>query len=118
MTQAMRVLGSDLTKRVYRDERGKIVLRKRLSRHPLRPFIATLSPLLSGMALSEQLAVNIRLATTEAFSRSENNRRTWGTWSRWWRLRAHQGGLRRCLLRLRGVWAWRAAAHRRGRTMR
>ena len=49
MTQAMRVLGSDLTKRVYRDERGKIVLRKRLSRHALMPFIATLSPVLIGM---------------------------------------------------------------------
>src|SRR5713101_9550565 len=49
----MSVLGIDIAKRVFHvvgmDERGKIVLRKRLSRHALIPFIATLPPVLIGM---------------------------------------------------------------------
>jgi transposase len=47
------VLGIDIAKRVFHvvgmDERGQIVLRKRLSRHDLMPFIATLPPVLIGM---------------------------------------------------------------------
>ncbi len=46
-------LGIDLTKRVFQihglDERGKIVLRKRLSRNKLLEFLNTLSPCLIGM---------------------------------------------------------------------
>ena len=42
MQPAMSVLGIDIAKRVFHavgmDERGKIVLRKRLSRHDLMPF--------------------------------------------------------------------------------
>jgi len=49
----MSVLGIDIAKRVLHvvgmDERGQIVLRKRLSRHDLIPFIATLPPVLIGM---------------------------------------------------------------------
>jgi transposase len=47
------VLGIDIAKRVFHvvgmDERGQIVLRKRLSRNALMPFIATLPPVLIGM---------------------------------------------------------------------
>src|SRR5882672_4463456 len=47
------VLGIDIAKRVFHvvgmDERGQIVLRKRLSRHDLMPCIATLPPVLIGM---------------------------------------------------------------------
>jgi transposase len=46
-------LGVDIAKRVFHavgmDETGKIVSRKRLSRHDLRPFIAQLPPVLLGM---------------------------------------------------------------------
>jgi len=53
MKQEMNVLGIDIAKRVLHvvgmDERGKSVLRKRLSRHALIPFIATLPPVLIGM---------------------------------------------------------------------
>ena len=46
MKPAMSVLGIDIAKRVFHvvgmDERGKIVLRKRLSRHDLMPFLAKL----------------------------------------------------------------------------
>jgi transposase len=53
MTQEMRVLGIDIAKRVFHavgmDERGQIVLRKRLSRQALMPFIAQLPPVLIGM---------------------------------------------------------------------
>ncbi len=46
-------LGIDIAKRVFHvvgmDERGQIVLRKRLSRHDLMPCIATLPPVLIGM---------------------------------------------------------------------
>src|SRR4030095_3598814 len=53
MKPAMSVLGIDIAKRVFHavgmDERGKIVLRKRLSRHDLMPFIAKLPPVLIGM---------------------------------------------------------------------
>ncbi len=53
MKPEMSVLGIDIAKRVFHvvgmDERGKIVLRKRLSRHALIPFIATLPPVLIGM---------------------------------------------------------------------
>ena len=49
----MSVLGIDIAKRVFHvvgmDERGQIVLRKRLSRHDLIPFIAPLPPVLIGM---------------------------------------------------------------------
>ena len=48
MKHHMSVLGIDIAKRVFHavgmDERGKIVLRKRLSRHDLMPFIATAAP--------------------------------------------------------------------------
>jgi transposase len=53
MKPEMSILGIDIAKRVFHvvgmDERGKIVLRKRLSRHALIPFIATLPPVLIGM---------------------------------------------------------------------
>jgi transposase len=53
MKSAMSVLGIDIAKRVFHavgmDERGKIVLRKRLSRHDLMPFMAQLPPVLIGM---------------------------------------------------------------------
>src|SRR4029453_18765825 len=53
MKPEMSVLGIDIAKRVFHvvgmDERGKIVLRKRLSRHALIPFIAALPPVLIGM---------------------------------------------------------------------
>jgi transposase len=53
MKPAMSVLGIDMAKRVFHavgmDERGKIVWRKRLSRHDLIPFLAKLPPVLIGM---------------------------------------------------------------------
>src|SRR2546428_13781258 len=53
MKPAMSILGIDIAKRVFHavgmDERGKIVLRKRLSRHDLIPFLAKLPPVLIGM---------------------------------------------------------------------
>src|SRR5919109_1644667 len=53
MKQEMSVLGIDIAKRVFHavgmDDRGKIVYRKRLSRHALMPFIAKLLPLLIGI---------------------------------------------------------------------
>ena len=46
MKQEMSVLGIDIAKRVFHavgmDERGKIVFRKRLSRHDLIPLLAKL----------------------------------------------------------------------------
>jgi hypothetical protein len=49
----MNVLGVDSAKRVFHamgmDETGKIVSRKRLSRHDLMPFMAQLPPVLIGM---------------------------------------------------------------------
>jgi transposase len=53
MPQHLSVVGIALAKRVFpvigRDERGKIVLRKRLTREALLPCLAPLSPVLSGM---------------------------------------------------------------------
>src|SRR5438552_449667 len=53
MKQEMSVLGIDIAKRVMHavgmDERGKIVFRKRLSRHDLMPWMAKLPPVLIGM---------------------------------------------------------------------
>jgi len=53
MQQHLSVVGIDLAKRVFHvagmDERGKIVLRKRLTREALLPFLAQLSPVLIGM---------------------------------------------------------------------
>src|SRR6266705_5259818 len=53
MKHHMSVLGIDIAKRVFHvvgmNERGQIVLRKRLSRHDLMPCIATLPPVLIGM---------------------------------------------------------------------
>ena len=53
MKQEITVLGVDIAKRVFHavgmDDTGKIVLRKRLSRHALMPFIAQLPPVLIGM---------------------------------------------------------------------
>jgi transposase len=53
MKQEMSVLGIDIAKRVFHavgmDEKGTIVLRKRLSRHDLMPFIAKLPPVRIGM---------------------------------------------------------------------
>ena len=53
MKQEMSVLGIDIAKRVMHavgmDERGKIVFRKRLSRHDLIPFLAKLPPVLIGL---------------------------------------------------------------------
>ena len=48
MKQEMSVLGIDIAKRVFHavgmDDTGKIVFRKRLSRHDLIPFMAKLPP--------------------------------------------------------------------------
>src|SRR5919201_4923704 len=53
MKPEMSVLGIDIAKRLFHavgmDERGKIVFRKRLSRHDLIPFIAKLPPVRIGM---------------------------------------------------------------------
>jgi transposase len=53
MKPEMSVLGIDIAKRVFHavgmDERGKIVLRKRLSRHDLMPFLAKLPAVRIGM---------------------------------------------------------------------
>jgi len=53
MKPEMSVLGIDMAKRVFHavgmDERGKIVLRERLSRHDLMPFLAKLPSVLLGM---------------------------------------------------------------------
>jgi transposase len=53
MKQEINVLGIDIAKRVFHavgmDERGKIVFRKRLSRHALMPFMAKLPPVRIGM---------------------------------------------------------------------
>jgi transposase len=53
MQQQLSVVGIDLAKRVFHvagmDERGKIVLRKRLTREALLPFVAQLAPVLIGM---------------------------------------------------------------------
>src|SRR5882724_10300635 len=53
MKPEMSVLGIDIAKHVFHavgmDERGKIVLRKRLSRHDLMPFIAKLPLVLIGI---------------------------------------------------------------------
>ena len=49
----MHVLGIDIAKRVFHavgmDDTGKVVFRKRMSRHDLMPFIAKLPPVLIGM---------------------------------------------------------------------
>jgi transposase len=49
----IKVLGIDLAKNVFQlhgtDNKGKCVLRKRLSREKLIPFIATLTPCLIGI---------------------------------------------------------------------
>ena len=53
MPQQLSVVGIDLAKRVFHvagmDETGKIVLRKRLTREALLPFIARLHPVVIGM---------------------------------------------------------------------
>ena len=53
MKQEMSVLGIDIAKRVLHavgmDERGKIVFRKRLSRHDLLPLLAKLPPVRIGL---------------------------------------------------------------------
>jgi transposase len=53
MKPDLSVVGIDIAKRVFHvvgmDERGKIVLRKRLSRPDLMPFIAQLPPMMIGM---------------------------------------------------------------------
>jgi len=53
MKPAMSVRGIDIAKRVFHavgmENTGKIVLRKRLARNALMPFIATLPPVLIGM---------------------------------------------------------------------
>ena len=53
MKPAMSVLGIDIAKRVFHavgmEERGKMVLHKRLSRHDLMPLMAKLPPVRIGM---------------------------------------------------------------------
>ena len=53
MQQQLSVVGIDLAKRVFHvagmDDKGKIVLRKRLTREALLPFLAQLAPVLIGM---------------------------------------------------------------------
>src|SRR6266571_8745086 len=53
MKPEMSVLGIDIAKRVFHavgmDERGKIVFRKRVSRHDLMPFLAKLPPVRIGI---------------------------------------------------------------------
>ena len=54
MKPEMNVLGIDIAKRVFHvvgmDDTGKIVFRKRLSRHDLMPFIAKRPPVRLGIA--------------------------------------------------------------------
>src|SRR5262245_56731653 len=40
----------------------------------------------------------------------ENNRSTWSKWSRWWHLRSHHGGWRRCLPTKHGVFSYDMAS--------
>src|SRR5438093_6516502 len=53
MKQEMNVLGIDIAKHVFHavgmDNTGKIVLRKRLSRHDLMPLLAKLPPVRIGL---------------------------------------------------------------------
>ena len=53
MKHERHVLGTDIAKQVFHavgmDERGKIVFRKRVSRHDLIPFLAKLPPVLIGV---------------------------------------------------------------------
>ena len=53
MKPAMSVLGIDIAKRLFHavgmDATGKIVFRKRLSRHDLIPFLAKLPPVRIGI---------------------------------------------------------------------
>jgi transposase len=53
MKQEMHVLGIDIAKHVFHavgmDDRGKVVYRKRLSRHDLMPFLAKLPPVRIGI---------------------------------------------------------------------
>ena len=53
MKQEMHVLGIDIAKRVFHavgmDDTGKVVFRKRLSRHDLMPLIAKLPWVLIGI---------------------------------------------------------------------
>jgi len=53
MKHEMHVLGIDIAKRVFHivgmDDTGKVVLRKRLSRHDLMPFLAQLPPVRIGI---------------------------------------------------------------------
>jgi transposase len=53
MQQQLSVVGIDLAKRVFHvagmDDKGKIMLRKRLTREALLPFLAQLAPVLIGM---------------------------------------------------------------------
>ena len=53
MTQPMSVLGSDIAKLVFHvvgmDDTGQVVLRKRLARSELLPYIAKLPPLRMGL---------------------------------------------------------------------
>jgi transposase len=53
MKQEMSVCGIDIAKCVFHavgmDNTGKIVFRKRLSRHDLMPFLAKLPPVLIGL---------------------------------------------------------------------
>jgi transposase len=53
MKQEMTVLGIDMAQRVFHavgmEDTGKLVFRKRLSRHDLRPFLAKLPPVRIGL---------------------------------------------------------------------
>lgn len=53
MEKHLRVLGIDIAKQIFHvvgmDETGNIVLRKRLPRGALMPFMAQLSPVVIGM---------------------------------------------------------------------
>src|SRR3989442_13360316 len=53
LKHSMSVLGIEIARRIFHvvgmDERGQVVLRKRLARNALMPFIATLPPVLIGM---------------------------------------------------------------------
>ena len=60
MKQEMNVLGIDIAKRVFHaigmDNTGKIVFRKRFSRHDLMPFIAKLPPVVAYLLVADNVS--------------------------------------------------------------
>ena len=60
MKHEMHVLGIAIAKRVFHivgmDDTGKVVLRKRLSRHDLMPFLAQLPPVRIGLDVAARVS--------------------------------------------------------------